>query len=680
MNSKYKLLPDTRPLDTQTTMLIRHHRMTGDIIALTPLVRDIKKTYGDQIKIYIDTPQGKDVWSYNPYIEQGSLSHYDYEYDLDYIEAVENEGRGLHISEGFRQDFIKKSGLHIIPSTMWPDIFLSQDEIDLFQDKFPELIKNKYWVICPGNKQSIQQKIWPLYWWRWLVISLDKYKFVQIGQKVHNHKLLGNYNNLIDYIDKTTLRDLFLLIYFSRGTIGYISLHMHIAAAFRKPCVVIGGGRESLSFYKYPNHICFSTIGLIDCALRSGCHKGNKESVLRTCNKNIFQFDKKEFIPLCMNIEKEDVKRAILTYEDVMNDIKEYNENFDCIVESKKIENVIDNRPIFRMICNTCAYGGGERTALKIMKLMDKSGYRVELINITGHMDKRFDHDLPQDIKIYNLKDDINHDADIVFFHANDSLYRIKMSGMSYDPIINLMKKSKRKIVSVNYTSFDLRLLENIDLYLCQSDDLRNELIAEIGIAPDCQEKLDRIKIIKPPSDITKLLSIDYSRNFNEIRLIRHSSQGDQKYFNDINFQIESIFNVRHDTKIYLMPPATYASHYHNLVTYQSDFIDIENFLGMGNVFWYMVPQHKFQEAGCNVVIEAMAAGLPILCNDNGGLKDIIDDEVGWMCHDIDEQYNYIKLMTMDEIKEKGLRAREKAKNIVSNDIWINYVQGDKIE
>jgi len=102
----------------------------------------------------------------------------------------------------------------------------------------------------------------------------------------------------------------------------------------------------------------------------------------------------------------------------------------------------------------------------------------------------------------------------------------------------------------------------------------------------------------------------------------------------------------------------------------------IEEFLKYGNVFWYWVPKGKFIEAGCNAVLEAMAAGLPILCNDNGGLVDIIDNEVGWLCRTEEEMYEAIKNMTMEKIKKKGQAARKKVKKLVDPEAWTKVIMG----
>jgi glycosyltransferase involved in cell wall biosynthesis len=677
--TKYKLVPRTAVLDKQTSILIKHHRMPGDIIAMTPLIRDLKKTYGDMIKIYIDTPQGQDVWKYNPYVEHGDQCNCDIEVGLDYIEAAENEERGLHISEGFRQDFIKKTSIHIIPSTMWPDIFITQSEIDDFQERFSELKPLSYWVIAPGTKKSIQVKAWPEENWINVIRQLNKIKFIQIGESKHCHTKICNRKNLISLIDKTSLRDLFLLIYFARGTIGYISLHMHIAAAFKKPCLVISGARESMSFYKYPNHWACGTMGFFPCAVYKGCYKGKMLTVKECCGENIFEDSHKIAFPVCMNFDPIAVTYVISTYNKYIDCIPEYNKlDISHIIEPKVIKEIKRNK-IFRMICNTCAWGGGERTASRIMNRMYNEGYQIELVDITGtgNTNREFQQKLPRNVRIYNLSDICLHNANISFFHVNDSPWRLHMSNID-DTIDKWMQQSERQVISVNYTAYGLFKYRDADMIICQSEALKNETIAEMSIDPD-SDMLSKFKVLSPPANIKLFLDSDYSsRDFSSIHLIRHSSQGDVKYCNDINEQIRVILENRPDTRITLMPPPSFLSFDHsNVDIYEYNQIRSEYFLQLGNVFWYIVPKDKFIEAGCNVVLEALAAGLPILCNDNGGLVDIVIPDIGWICKSNGDMYDIINKITIDDIRAKGIAAKDHVKKIVNTDKWLRYIIGN---
>ena len=61
------------------------------------------------------------------------------------------------------------------------------------------------------------------------------------------------------------------MVYHSDGCINHVSMQMHVAAAFHKPCVVIGGGREDCRWETYPDHRYLNTIGHLDCCRERGC-------------------------------------------------------------------------------------------------------------------------------------------------------------------------------------------------------------------------------------------------------------------------------------------------------------------------------------------------------------------------------------------------------------------------
>lgn len=326
------------------------------------------------------------------------------------------------------------------------------------------------------------------------------------------------------------------------------------------------------------------------------------------------------------------------------------------------------------MICNTCAYGGGERTALAIMNAMHDQGYKIELVDVTGGMNKEFKDHSPQKTIIYDRIDyNIIHDTDISFFHVNDSLWRLKMSKID-DTIYDWWVKANRKIISVNYSVFGLYKYQNADVFICQSELLKQSLVAELSLKP---EDSNLITVLKPPSDISSLLKIDF-RNFNNFRFIRHSSQGDTKYVNNINEQIDRIMSICKNANFYFMPaPSFLQPRITGVYDFEFNDIDIDKFLSIGNIFWYIVPKNKFIESGCNAVIEAMAAGLPVLCNNNGGLIDIVTNDIGWICHNDNEMYDIISKLTIDEVNKKGIAAREKAKQIANIKQWIKIIKGE---
>lgn len=708
---KFRIRPGTHLIEGQMSILLRHHRMPGDILTMTPLVRDLKNTYGEQVKIRVDTPQGEEIWQNSPYLTSGGIFVPDMTYDIDNKFAMENDARGLNMAEGFRQNFINKSGLHLNASDMWPDIWLTQDEIDSFEKRFPGLGKYTYWAICSGNKRSCRIKTWHKDRWRELIRAKKLYQFIHIGQSRHGHEpLFDNQFNYQNYIDRTpTLRDLFILMYFSRGSIGYNSLHMHISAAFRKPCIVLAGARESVTVYKYPNHTALSGMGYVRCGMYKGCYLSSKKGehgIIGLCKISTVDTDVEDILPGCMDIKADHVIDAfdryesnMAAYEDMRNDDHivrsehtELSARYSGKTEMKEKEVVPrvngTSKKTFRMLCNTHSFGGGERTAVRIMKLMAEQGYEIELETLSSYINDDFILNCPE-LEFA----DKDKPCDIAFFQVNDSLIRDMQVASNIKLIVdNHFKMAKRKIVGVNYDVTGIEHYKDADCIIFQSTKLKDEL-GEIAATCDRHwihelSKTGKIKVLHPPTDIQPFLDKYYDRDYSMIHLIRHSSQGDRKYDDNINEHIRKIYEARKDIDITLMPAPSFL-HDMRVKMYPYNALRPLYFLTLGNVFWYWIPEEKYTEIGANVVLEAMASGLPILCNDNGGLIDIMRDgsytqeegnpfpRHGWICETEDEMYDVIENMTIEEIKEKGENARKRVQDIVRPDLWVKYIIGE---
>jgi len=240
--------------------------------------------------------------------------------------------------------------------------------------------------------------------------------------------------------------------------------------------------------------------------------------------------------------------------------------------------------------------------------------------------------------------------CDIAFFHVNDSMIRLcRMDAegiyhispdekIKSHPVVDRhFKQAKRTVVSVNYNILGLEHYVDTDCMIFQSEKLRHDLFTNLNIcqldnnsnyAEEYLPYKDKMHILRPPSYLKLFLEKRYERDWSKLCLIRHSSQGDRKYFNTINDQVRRIYEIRDDVEIRLMPPPTYL-HDMRVYTYPYNAISPVHYLELGNVFWYFVPEEKFVESGANVVLEAMASGLPVLCNMNGGLTDIVDNDTG---------------------------------------------------
>lgn len=293
----------------------------GDIMMATVALRDLHKAYPGEYITDVRTP-AMEIFENSPYIARiapcegeqeiieelkaddkhppikvGDVLYCNLHYPLIHKSGV----LGSHFADGMTQFLSEQIGRPIPRTGLRPEIYLDQNEMN-----WPSPVTREtgdddpYWVINAGAKSDYPLKQYPFY--QEVVDLLPDVKFVQIGQKEHLHKPL---RGVVDMVGKTSLRELFRVIHKAQGVLTCVSVPMHIAAAFKKPCVVVAGGREGTRWELYPDHQFLYTNGLLDCCLYDGCWRSKIEECSHV----------DEEIPRCMRlIRPEDVAQAIKRY------------------------------------------------------------------------------------------------------------------------------------------------------------------------------------------------------------------------------------------------------------------------------------------------------------------------------------------------------------------------------
>lgn len=301
----------------------------GDILVMTNAVRDFKKAHPDW-EIAVDTPC-PEIFNNNPYLTPIERNPEELRQIIDGFSAMSHRGEdprdhiaqlsngvivvdmhyplintsgacGWHFGYGHRAWLEEVLGLKIPQTSLYPEIYLDQSEKNWLA---PVPLKTgyhcPYWVINAGSKGDFTLKQYPYYQ---EVIDLLKHEinFVQIGREEHNHPAL---EGAIDMRGQTNIRELFRVIYHAQGVITCVSFPMHIAAAFKKPCVVVAGAREGTRWELYPDHQFLYVNGCLPCAKGDGCWK----SKLEDCN------NKDKGVPLCLAmISPDEIANSVLRY------------------------------------------------------------------------------------------------------------------------------------------------------------------------------------------------------------------------------------------------------------------------------------------------------------------------------------------------------------------------------
>lgn len=261
---------------SKRTLILRHQRAAGDILAMTAVVRDIHRAYSDIFDIGVET-SFTELWNNNPYIIKlkdkrlGAAV-----YNLSYGDGIQKAGREpIHFLRAFHDDFEKKSGMKLPLTEPKPDIHLTEEE------KSKRLVDGRYWVVLSGGKSDFTTKHPRFFDIQDAVTILSGMglKFVQVGaQGGKPASLHRTLDGAIDLRGKTSLRDLLSLIHNADGVVCTITFAMHAAAALEKPCVVTAGGREEWWWEGYVRenpafkglnvnvpHRFLHTMGLLDC-------------------------------------------------------------------------------------------------------------------------------------------------------------------------------------------------------------------------------------------------------------------------------------------------------------------------------------------------------------------------------------------------------------------------------
>lgn len=286
-------------------LILRNRLSPGDILVMTAAIRSLHMAHPGVYQTDVDTPCNT-IFEHSPYIT--NLNGDGQIIDMQYPEIHKSGASGRHFSDGHRKYLEERLGIVIPQTGLLPDLFLTQDE-KLWPSPLIKLsdFSGSYWVINAGSKGDYTLKQY--HRWQEVVdlLSMDNIQCVQIGVEEHNHTPL---RGVIDLRGKTkNHRELYRLIYKSDGVLTCVSYPMHIAAALRKPCVVVAGAREGTRWELYPDQRYLYMNGAMSCGSYDGCWKSKTEE----CQK-LTKTDK-GIAPLCLELTRpEDVVRAVQLY------------------------------------------------------------------------------------------------------------------------------------------------------------------------------------------------------------------------------------------------------------------------------------------------------------------------------------------------------------------------------
>jgi 2-polyprenyl-3-methyl-5-hydroxy-6-metoxy-1,4-benzoquinol methylase/ADP-heptose:LPS heptosyltransferase len=285
-------------------LILRNRQSPGDVLVMTAALRSLHLAHKGKFLTDVDSPCPA-IFQNNPYVT--ALNGDGEVIDMHYPEIHKSGMSGRHFTDGHRKYLEEVLGIRIPQTGLLPELYLDQNE-QLWPSPLVDEIGEdlRYWVINAGIKSDFTLKGYHRY--QEVVDIVSKFvPVVQIGDLSHDHKKL---EGVIDMRGKThDMRRLFRLIHKADGVLTCVSFPMHIAAALRKPCVVVAGGREGTRWELYPSHRFLYTNGTCLAAAYDGCWKSKVSECMFLENTEHGK------VARCMElIRPEDVARAVELY------------------------------------------------------------------------------------------------------------------------------------------------------------------------------------------------------------------------------------------------------------------------------------------------------------------------------------------------------------------------------
>src|SRR5581483_10836726 len=267
-------------LNPRRKLLLRCALSLGDIVMLTAAVRDLHYWYPGMFSTDVQTAFPM-LWENNPYVTPLKVGDSEAELINCRYPLINRCNKApYHCLHGFIEFLNDRLGLAIKPTVFKGDVHLSAQEKAWYSQVHEVTGEDvPFWLIAAGGKYDVTIKWWDSRRYQEVVDHFrGRIQFVQVGELGHHHPKL---DGVIDLRGRTNLRQLIRLVYHSQGVLCSITGLMHLAAAvetkpefpWRRPCVVIAGGREPAHWEAYPDHQFIHTNGALHCCADGGCWK-----------------------------------------------------------------------------------------------------------------------------------------------------------------------------------------------------------------------------------------------------------------------------------------------------------------------------------------------------------------------------------------------------------------------
>jgi len=368
-------------------------------------------------------------------------------------------------------------------------------------------------------------------------------------------------------------------------------------------------------------------------------------------------------------MKKEEPKLPIKAVADEFDDLEFYKKNVVSMSEGQKI---------FRMFCNTRGDGGCGRSIDFFMKAFINLGWRVEYVYTNPQPSGTHRRCGNPNVIATNNLELLRAPCDVFMLATDDYVWDLDKQEV-VDMFSNVT--AKRKVMYVNFKIGRIGIIpwtREFDQYLFLNNSLADSFTTNYMKAMGDSYYSIKPIILPPPADISEHLDskIDYS---GEMKIVRHSSQGNAKYAKDFNQKIEAILERFPKATIRLMPGPSFIDDFgERVIIHKRNNPVVKDFLKLGSVYWYDLPD-GYTEGGPRVILEAMAVGLPCIATNSPGPQDRITKETGFLYDDFESSLEMFRQLNDLTIRERmGKAAKEYAIEKFNPQQWIDEIIGEK--
>lgn len=325
-----------------------------------------------------------------------------------------------------------------------------------------------------------------------------------------------------------------------------------------------------------------------------------------------------------------------------------------------------------RIVFNGRGEGGAEGSVTWLLNEFDKRGWNTEYISPKQAPCGTFRNKGNSNTIFLNDLKKIKEETDLLVLYVNDWVW--EFTKPEIEEVFSELKAT-RKVMVVNFRMGGIgtdkaKWTRDWDKYLFLNSSLENTLKERIPLA--------KTRSMAPPMDLSKFFDrkVDYSGN---LKIVRHSSQGDSKYPKNFNEILQEVFDsIEDEASLRLMPSPTFLSNEFverfKVVCHKRNDPSVDEFLSLGNCFWYCLPE-GYEDQGPKVIMEAQSVGLPVVADNHSGAKDRVIPSSGFLCNSVKDYIFALEELQNPELRARmGESAKEHARREYSPDKWIEEI------